>query len=330
MKESTDHQSKEKPDQKCLNALERTSDGIQEKLNNLIDRKISPKQCKSDIVALLEKETKGKLSDETRQLIEKQVSAVNASLVKKTGAEITKDTFFYCLSVMGTGIKYVGGAFVALGAAKWIVSAVSDVTSWCKNNVFKHVDKTGLGKQEAISVTSKVISDTVGVMSTVNAIFGITLSVGAILYTAGKVLEELTPKYDPAVIKMSSEEKERYKQGLIEEIVDVLPKERLRVYREDVTRKKEIEEALVKMDPQRLVRLKGALNKHLEKIRMRKAEKEVQQGVTKVELPSNENGVNNSNLTKVNSATQEKVGWVAKEHRRRSVRSQHDVKRDRT
>lgn len=150
MKEGTGHQSKEglEQTQKCLNALERTGDGIQESLNSLIDRKISSEQCSADIVALLEKEAKGKLSDETKKLIEKQVSAVHVSLIKKTGAEITKETFFYCLSVIGTGMKCVGGAFVALGAAKWIISAVSDVTGWCKNNVFKHVDKTDLGKHE--------------------------------------------------------------------------------------------------------------------------------------------------------------------------------------
>lgn len=165
-------------------------------------------------------------------------------------------------------------------------------------------------------------------MGTVNTVFGITLSVGAVLYTAGKVLEEYTPKYNPNVIKMSSEEKERYKQGLIKEVVELLPKERLRVYRADVARKKEIEEALVKMAPQRLAKLKGAL-KHLVKIGMRKVEKEAQQGVTDLELPSNESEVGKSTLTKVNTATQKKVSWVVKESQRRAARSCRDIKRDR-
>ena len=256
--------------QRFIFVIEETTAKIAEHLNAFIDRETSAEQCTDSIIALIEKESKGKISDKNRQLIESHVEAVQSSFIKKTHIENAKETFFHCVSLMGVGVKCVGGALVAVGAAKWMVESVVEVTNWCKENIFEHLCRTDLGKTEAVAITSRIICDTAGIMGTVNVVLGISLSLGAVLFTAGKLLEKYEPQRDQKVAAMSSEERELYKQGLIKSIAEVVPKEHMQHYKEKMEYKHKVEDKLNSMEPEQIEIIRAAVRKHVERWRVRK------------------------------------------------------------
>lgn len=305
----------------ALSAFGEVTQEIATEVQKLADNAISLEECQSKVFLIIQKRVEGEISQENKQFINDHITKISEAFKHRGKKDAVKDVFYSFVSVLGKALSVVSKGFVILGAAVAVIEIPSQIINWCYSNVLKPVNSATESTQtnfaKILSGTTSVISSATGVLETVAAVTGVLVSIGFVLHTLGKGLESKhkTNSAHFELNKLSLEEKMKFKQGVIESLAEIMPKEYTR-------HKREIRETIQALPPEKLAKLKAGVVKAWQRFVAKKlAEKTLEQ--------KKKDTAEMVEVSKRRLATFEEThrtgsgkSWVQKEKARRQEKSQ--------